>query len=50
MKGYLHPSLESTGGKSEFGFGTVAAVSRSVTKRMSELLPPVLSNEGCIFN
>ena len=32
------------------GFGTVAAVSRSVTKRMSELLPPVLSNEGCIFN
>ena len=46
MQECLHPSLETIGVKSEFGFDTDAAISRSVAKRMSELLTPIVSNEG----
>ena len=57
MKEYLHPSLENIRLRSEFDFNTVAAVSRSVAKRMFELLTRwkvsqtfQLSNEGFIFS
>ena len=40
----IYDSLhERIGFKSEFGFDTEAATSRSVAKRMSELLNPILS-------
>ena len=42
-KEYRDPLHERTGFKSEFGFDTEAATSRSVAKRMFELLNPVLS-------
>ena len=53
MKECLRPSLESwevwetsQRVKSEFGFDTVATISRSVAKLLFELLNPISSNEG----
>ena len=46
IKNNMSPSVRE-GFKSEFGFDTEAAISRSVAKRMSELLNPSLT-EGLI--
>ena len=46
----ISPSLETIGVKNEFGFDTVASEGRSVAKRMSEFLTPIVSNEGCRYS
>ena len=43
MERIYDPLHERKGVKSEFGFDTEAAKSRSVAKRMFELLTPLLS-------